>query len=123
VFTAPLLSNGRLFLFHYFGFQPSCRNIRVCTGSEGTRVSAAASRKRLVVSQAARRWLLIPEPRVQSRVTSCEIHGAKWHWSRYVSQFVRLSPANHHSTTAPYSSITTLLRCAIALTRQHIITP
>jgi hypothetical protein len=31
-----------------------------------------------------------------------------------------LSPANHHYTTAPYSSITSVLRCSIALTTQCI---
>jgi hypothetical protein len=31
-------------------------------------------------------------------------------------------PGNHHSTVTPYSSVSTLMRCAIALTRQHIIT-
>jgi hypothetical protein len=42
-------------------------------------------------------------------------------WSRITSKFLWFSPANHHATTAPDSPITAL-RCAIALTSQHIIT-
>jgi hypothetical protein len=30
----------------------------------------------------------------------------KWYWRRFFSKFLWFSPVNHHSTTAPYSSIT-----------------
>jgi hypothetical protein len=46
----------------------------------------------------------------------------KCHWSSYYFDFLQLLPANHHSTLAPYSSVTIPLRYAMALTRQHIIT-
>jgi hypothetical protein len=44
----------------------------------------------------------------------------KWHWSGFFYEFLRFSPANHHSTIASWSIITPP-SYAVALITQHII--
>jgi hypothetical protein len=58
-----------------------------------------------------------PEARIQLRVISYEIRGGRNATEEGIFFFLeclRLSSVDHHSTTA-------LLRCAKALTKQHII--
>jgi hypothetical protein len=58
----------------------------------------------------ARRWLFTAETRVQSRVTSSEIHGGRsgWDYSRFVSQFfgapllIIIPPLLHTHLSPPY---------------------
>jgi hypothetical protein len=58
------------------------------------------------VAQVAGRWLLMADTRVQSRVTSSEIRGGRSGTEAGYLRVLRFSPANHHATFAPYSSIT-----------------
>jgi hypothetical protein len=54
-------------------------------------------------AQAARRWLLTQETLVQHRVTLSDGSDTA---AGVPQEFFGFSPANHHSNTAPYSSIT-----------------
>jgi hypothetical protein len=72
-----------------------------------------------VIAQTFRRWPLITELRVQSRVTSCEIHGRRCETGAgffgNLFHFPLLIIIRH------YYILTYRLLCATALTRPHII--
>jgi hypothetical protein len=74
------------------------------------------------IVQTAKRWLAAPELVIQTRVTSFGIRGGRNDTAVCaLVEFFQFSPANHHSTIAPYSSVSPL-RDAIDLIGQHIIT-
>jgi hypothetical protein len=57
-----------------------------------------------VIAKSVRYWLLNTRPRVQFLVNACKISGGRNVTGARFSEFIRVSPANHHSTIAPYSS-------------------
>jgi hypothetical protein len=92
-----------------------------CIGTQSTWQIRSVLVTHSTTVQAARSWLLSAEPQVQSLVMSYEICG----WPVALKQvFIRVSSVSPGSSSHHYSILTQrrLLRRAIALTRQNIIT-
>jgi hypothetical protein len=58
------------------------------------------------MNQAVSRWPLTAEARVRAPVSPCLIYGGQSGTGQAFLRLLRFPPASHHSTTAPYSSVT-----------------